>query len=258
MNAPVIRTLIVDDEAPARALLRKFLDADPAVEIVGECADGLQAVKSIESAQPDLVLLDIEMPELDGFGVLRALDATRVPQFIFVTAYDHYAVKAFENAALDYLLKPFDEPRFRLAMKRARQRLETRDAAQTRTALARLLDSGDAARARSDRFLVRTGEKMLVVRSEEIGWLEVDGNYVTLHVNGARHQLRQTLDALEAQLDPARFQRIQRSILVNLDFVRELAPLTRGDYVVVMRDGTELKLNRNFRAAFDRFLGARL
>lgn len=248
-----LRTLIVDDEAPARALLRKFLSADPSIEIVGECADGVDAVRGIESLRPDLVLLDIEMPELDGFGVLRALDENRAPAFIFVTAYDQYAVKAFESQALDYLLKPFDESRFQLALTRAKARLrEQRSAADAQAALARMLEKP------CDRFLVRAQEKLLVIRSEDICWAEVDGNYVTLHVGAARHPLRQTLDALEKQLDPARFQRIQRSILVNLDFVRELSPLTRGDYLLVMRDGTELKLNRNYRAAFDRFPGARL
>lgn len=248
-----IRTLIVDDETPARTLLRRFLGADPSIEIVGECADGVDAVRVIESARPDLVLLDIEMPELDGFGVLRALDAGRVPNFIFVTAYDQYAVKAFESHALDYLLKPFDEPRFQLALNRAKTRLrEQSSAAQAQTALARMLEKP------CDRFLVRAADKFLVVRSEDICWAEVDGNYVTLHVGAARHQLRQTLDTLEKQLDPARFQRIQRSTLVNLDFVRELSPLTRGDYLLVMRDGQELKLNRNYRAAFDRFPGASL
>ena len=244
-----IRTLIVDDEAPARMLLRKFLGGDPSIEIVGECADGVAAVRAIEVQHPDLVLLDIEMPELDGFGVLRALDPSDIPDFIFVTAYDQYAVKAFECQALDYLLKPFDEPRFQLALTRAKARLrEQRPAA----ALGALLEK------RSDRFLVRTGEKYLVIRSEDVCWAEVDGNYVTLHVGAARHQLRQTLESLEKQLDPARFQRIQRSILVNLDFVRELSPLTRGDYLLVMRDGSELKLNRNYRTAFDRFPGASL
>lgn len=247
-----IRTLIVDDEAPARALLRRFLDIDPSIEVAGECANGVEAVLAIEFNHPDLVLLDIEMPELDGFGVLRALDPARIPNIIFVTAYDQYAVKAFESNALDYLLKPFDEPRFQLAMGRAKARLRERDSLLTQAALGQILEK------RSDRFLVRAQDKLLVVRSDDICWAEVDGNYVTLHVGAARHQLRQTLDTLEKQLDPARFQRIQRSIIVNLDFVRELSPLTRGDYLLVMRDGQELKLNRNYRAAFDRFPGARL
>ncbi len=252
MSATRIRTLIVDDEAPARALLRQFLGADPSIEIVGECADGVDAVRVIESAQPDLVLLDIEMPELDGFGVLRALVSGTLPQIIFVTAYDQYAVKAFEAQALDYLLKPFDEPRFQLAMTRARARLRERSPEPARAAIDSLLAKP------ADRFLVRTQDRFLVIRSADICWAEVDGNYVTLHVGAARHQLRQTLDALEKQLDPARFQRIQRSVLVNLDYVRELSPLTRGDYLLVMHDGSELKLNRNYRAAFDRFPGASL
>ena len=247
-----IRTLIVDDETPARTLLRKFLGADPSIEIAGECANGVEAVRAIESTQPDLVLLDIEMPELDGFGVLRALDPACIPNFIFVTAYDQYAVKAFESNALDYLLKPFDEPRFQLALGRAKSRLRERGSALAQAALGPMLEK------RSDRFLVRAQDKLLVIRSDDICWAEVDGNYVTLHVGAARHQLRQTLDTLEKQLDPARFQRIQRSIIVNLDFVRELSPLTRGDYLLVMRDGQELKLNRNYRAAFDRFPGASL
>ncbi len=250
-----VRTVIVDDEAPARALLRQLLSADPSIEIVGECADGVDAVRVIESAHPDLVLLDIEMPELDGFGVLRALASEALPQIIFVTAYDQYAVKAFEAHALDYLLKPFDEARLQLAMTRAKGRLREQSAALESNALATLISLLEKP---SDRFLVRAQDKFLVIRSVDICWAEVDGNYVTLHVGTARYQLRQTLDALEKQLDPGRFQRIQRSILVNLDCVRELSPLTRGDYLLVMHDGSELKLNRNYRAAFDRFPGASL
>jgi two-component system LytT family response regulator len=252
MSSTRIRTVIVDDEAPARALLRQFLAADPDIEIAAECADGVDAVRAIEATRPELVLLDVEMPELDGFGVLRALDPARVPNIVFVTAYDRYAVQAFDSQALDYLLKPFDEPRFQRALARAKARVLERSTPPVPSPLGPLLEK------RCERFLVRAQDRLLVIRSEDIVWAEVDGNYVTLHVGSARYQLRQTLEMLEKQLDPARFQRIQRSILVNLDFVRELSPLTRGDYLLVMRDGRELKLSRNYRAAFDHFPGASL
>ncbi|OQA37773.1 MAG: Transcriptional regulatory protein YehT [Acidobacteria bacterium ADurb.Bin340] len=239
----LLRALIVDDEDLARQRIRHLLQKEPDVEIVGECAHGVEAVRAIESLSPDLVFLDIQMPELDGFGVIEAVGADRMPATLFVTAFDQHALRAFEVHALDYLLKPFDPERFRAALDRARRWCATGG----RPDLEGLLEGVRRERPWLDRILVRQGDRHVLLRCSQIQWIEAEDNYVRLHVEGTSHLLRQTLTGLLQRLDPAQFRRIHRSAIVNLDFIRELQPWTSGDHLVLMRDGTKLTLSRTFR-----------
>jgi len=233
-----LRALVVDDEPLARERLRDLLVADAEVEVVGLCADGVEAVAAIRSLAPDLVFLDVQMPESGGFDVVAEVGVERMPVFVFVTAYDDYALRAFEAHALDYLLKPFDEARFRGALARAKAHVRA-----TRGSRPRLLD----------RLIVKTGGRYVFVKAEEIDWVEAQGNYVRLHVGEASYLLRDSIGKLEVRLDPDRFLRIHRSTIVNLDRVREITPLFHGEYAVVLADGTRLTLSRGYRDRLSRF-----
>lgn len=239
----VIRTLLVDDEALARRRLRSLLRDDKDVEIVGECADGSAAVGQIEDLAPDLVFLDVQMPEADGFDVLDALAPTVMPVVVFVTAYDSYALKAFEFHALDYLLKPFSRQRFRSAMERAREEVRRRrreDGPIECSELAALVLELREAGRRPQRLVVRDGGRVSFLRVDEIDWVESEGNYLRIHVGADAHLIRGTIKACAERLDSESFVRISRSTIVNLDRVRAVHPWTRGELVVVLRDGTQL------------------
>jgi two-component system LytT family response regulator len=258
VNSHRIRTLIVDDEPLARALLRSFLAEDAQIEIVGECGDGYTAIEMIESAAPELVFLDIQMPDLDGFGVLRALPPAAIPNLVFVTAYDQFALKAFDVHAVDYLLKPFDRERFERTLERAKQQIALQKREDVQAALLRILSEQSARPQPVKRILVKSGDKSFFVRPEEISWIEAQGNYVALHVGAQSFLLRQTVNTLEKQLDTARFQRIQRSTIVNLDAIREMHPAGRGEYEIVLKDGVALKLSHTYRESFLRFASGAL
>ncbi|HEX3766023.1 MAG TPA: LytTR family DNA-binding domain-containing protein [Kofleriaceae bacterium] len=253
-----IRVAIIDDEPLARAALRVVLAADPEVEVVGDCI-GVDAPALIERAQARLVFLDVQMPELDGFGVLDALRPEALPAVVFVTAYDAHAVRAFDVHAVDYVLKPFDDARVLTALARAKQRLargapERPDAGAGDPLLA-LLNQADRAPGALSRFLVRTRGKIVAVRCEDIDWIEATDYYATLHVGGTTHLMRQTMAELETRLDPRRFVRVHRGAIVNLDRIREIHPLFRGDCTLVLADGTQVKLSRTRRAEFERLFG---
>jgi len=258
VNSHRIRTLIVDDEPLARALLRSFLADDAQIEIIGECGDGYTAVEMIESAAPDLVFLDIQMPDLDGFGVLRALDPAAIPNIAFVTAYDQFALQAFDVHAIDYLLKPFDRERFQRTLDRAKQQIALQKREDVQASLLRILSEQSARLQPLKRILVKSGDKSFFVRPEEISWIEAQGNYVALHVGAQSFLLRQTVSTLEKQLDPAKFQRIERSTIVNLDAIREMHPAGRGEYEIVLKDGVALKLSHTYRESFLRFASGAL
>ena len=258
MDPHRIRTLIVDDEPLARAMLRTFLVEDPEIDVIGECGDGCTAVEMIESAAPELVFLDIQMPDLDGFGVLRALEPSAIPNVAFVTAYDQFALQAFDVHAIDYLLKPFDRERFQRTLARAKQQITYQKREEVNAALIRILNEQCARPRPLQHILVRSGDKTFFVRPGEIAWIEAQGNYVALHVGERSLLLRQTIATLEKQLDSARFQRIQRSTIVNLDSIREMHPAGRGEYEIVLKDGVTLKLSHTYRESFVRFAsGAR-
>jgi two-component system LytT family response regulator len=242
------RALIVDDEILARQRIRQMLQGETDIEVVQECSNGLEAVEAIEQAQPDLVFLDIQMPELDGFGVLEAVGPDRMPATIFITAYDQYAVHAFDVNAVDYLLKPFDKERFQKTLQRIREG-KGKPAGEQRK-MEDLLTEVRKDQPFLERILVRVGERQALLKVSQVQWVEAEDNYVRLHVEGGSHLLRQTMNAMSQKLDPHQFRRIHRSAIVNMDYIKELQPWSSGDYLVIMRDGTRLTLSRTYRPQF--------
>jgi two-component system, LytTR family, response regulator len=247
-----IRTLIVDDEPLARERIVDMLVGDAEVAIIGECGDGLAAVAAIEAHKPDLVFLDVQMPELDGFGVLEAIEQT--PVIVFVTAYDQYALRAFEVHALDYLLKPFDRERFDKALRRAKRQIERERAGTMNRELVALLTRLKSRPKPLERLVIKAGGRVFFLRVDEIDWIEAAANYVKLHAGGEAHLLRETINGLAAKLDPDKFLRIHRSIIVNLERVKEIQPWFHGDYVIIMQDGAQLTSSRNYREQLRKLL----
>lgn len=277
-----VRVLIVDDEALARQRVRRLLQNEPDAEIVGEAESGHDAVTMIRELQPDLVCLDVQMPGLDGFGVLREIDGSTVPMVLFITAYDEHAQRAFDVHAVDYVLKPVDDERFRAAFDKARKQRANAQAAERLGELLetvrRLADGGSAeprAEAMSvasgaaagaaanganggryaSRILVKQDGRMFFVKTTEIDWIEADRNYVRLHVGKTAHTIRERISHLEETLDPRLFARIHRSTIVNLNRVREMQQWFSGDYVVILEDGTRLRLSRHYRDRVEKQVG---
>ncbi|HJW34212.1 MAG TPA: LytTR family DNA-binding domain-containing protein [Holophagaceae bacterium] len=245
-----LRALIVDDEILARQRIRQMLQGEGDIEVVQECSNGLEAVETIEKLNPDLVFLDIQMPELDGFGVLEAIGPDRMPATIFVTAYDQYAVHAFDVNAVDYLLKPFDKERFQKTLQRIRDGKGKGGANGDPQKMEDLLTEVRKDQPFLERILVRVGERQALLKVSQVQWVEAEDNYVRLHVEGGSHLLRQTMNAMSQKLDPHQFRRIHRSAIVNMDYIKELQPWSSGDYLVIMRDGTRLTLSRTYRPQF--------
>ena len=252
---PPLSVLVVDDEPLARERIRALLDDEPEVKIVGECASGRTAIKAIQEKRPDLVFLDVQMPGVDGFGVVEQIGGAQMPAIVFVTAFDQYALKAFEVHALDYLLKPFDRERFQATLARAREAIRLRAAGAADQGMAALLESLAARRKHAERLLVKNGGKERLLAVEEVDWFEAAGNYVRIHTHGERLLLRETMANLELRLDPEQFARIHRSTIVNLKRVKELEPWFHGDYVVRLHDGQKLTLSRSHRARLLEVLG---
>lgn len=252
-----IRVLVADDEPLAQERLTGLLAAHSDCEVVAVCGDGRSALGAVRAHRPDLVFLDVQMPELDGFGVLRELGAAAPPAVIFCTAYDQHALRAFEVHALDYLLKPFDDDRFGQALDRARRQLaRPAPAGELAARLAALLEGARPEPApASDRLVVKGEGRVVLVRLADIDWVEAADNYVNLHAGKESHLMRETMNNLEQRLDPAKFVRISRSTIVNLDRIRELQPMFHGDYTVLLRDGTKLSLSRNYRERLVPLLG---
>ena len=255
-NPEKIRVAIVDDEELARERMRALLSEHSDIEVVAECADGAEALRAIDDMSPDLVFLDVQMPEVDGFEVVEALERQdpesapknggKAPAIVFVTAHDDHALKAFEIHALDFLLKPFDEARFEKTLSRARRHLrQSREAVDARLlALLEDLRTERRGQRHSDRLIVKSGGRVFFLRTEEIDWVEAAGNYVRLHARNEAHLLRESMKNMEARLDPNTFVRIHRSAIVNIDRVKELEPWFHGEYIVIMRDGTRLTASR--------------
>ena len=248
--------LIVDDEPVARARVRRLLEEEQDIEVVGESRNGVEALTHIRELAPDLLFLDVQMPGKDGFQVLEDLGAEETPVVIFLTAFDKYAVRAFEAAALDYLLKLFDEERFARAVARARAQLaqlaqlkkESDVEGQPGEDRAEAADAlGGEPTRHLERVIIRTGGRVLFRRADEIDWIEAYGNYVRLHIEKAAYLLRETISGLEERLDPQRFARIHRSTLVQVDRISEVRPLINGQWRVTLRDGTQLTMSRRYR-----------
>lgn len=244
-----VRVLIVDDEAVARRRIRRLLAAEPDVTIVDECADGASALRAITSNKPHIAFLDVQMPELDGFEVVQSVLSTELPGVVFVTAFDRYALRAFDVHAIDYLLKPFTRERFRTALARARERLTRRGHDDN---LSALIEHLRATRPYATRVAVRAADRFIVVDWRDVDWVEAADNYVKLHVGTKEFLLRDTLAALETRLDPERFARIHRSAIVQLDRIAEFHPVSHGDVDVVLRGGARLMLTRTWRERVQR------
>jgi two-component system, LytTR family, response regulator len=250
-----IRTILVDDEPMARERVRSLLAGQPDIEIVAECADGPQAVAAIERHAPQLVFLDVQIPVFDGFDVLRAVPPDRMPLVVFITAYDEYALRAFEVHALDYLLKPFESGRFYSTLERARDLIERQRAGDLgRKLLAMVQDLRPEGSQPADRLVVKSAGRIFFVRLDEIDWIDAAGNYVRLHVNGETHLFRETMNAIEKRLD-SRFVRIHRSHIVNADRIKELLP-NDGEHTVVLQGGVRLTLSRSYKGRLQERLGA--
>jgi two-component system LytT family response regulator len=251
-----ITALIVDDEPLARKFVRRMLENHSAVEIVGECSNGKEAAAAIREKKPDLVFLDVQMPEMDGFTTLETLSAESLPQIVFVTAYEQYAIRAFEIHALDYLLKPFDQPRFDKAMTRVYEKNVDREQANTeRKQIAALLENVSPKSPYLERLVVKTGGRIIFLKTSEIDWIQADDKYAHLHAGSKSHLVRQTLGTLEAQLDPRKFVRIHRSAIVNVEHIQELQPMFAGEHTVVLENGTKLTLSRSYKNKLFEILG---
>jgi two-component system LytT family response regulator len=242
----MIRALIVDDEALARERIRSMLEKETRVEVVGECTNGLEALAAIQEHRPQLVFLDVQMPELDGFEVLENLGPDQRPQVIFITAHDRFACKAFEVHAIDYLLKPFNKTRFQTALNRALERIQQGQTDKVDRQVSELLAEVRPEKP-LDRLAVKSGGRVVLIRLEEIDYIEAASNYVELHVGRESHLLRETMNKIEGRLPPAKFLRISRSTIVQIDRIKELQPLFHGEYSVILRDGTKLTLSRSYR-----------
>jgi two-component system LytT family response regulator len=236
-----ISVIIADDEPLARERVRSMLHDEPDVEIVAECPDGAKALQETQKRQPDLLFLDVQMPRLNGFEVLEALSPGPIPVVIFATAHDEHAIRAFEFNALDYLLKPFTEARFKASLQRARDRLEKRSR-QADPGLKALLSQLQAPVGGGGRILVRSSERILFLKPAEIDRVEAAGNYVVLHSGKEQHIIRETISAMEARLAAAGFMRISRSVIVNLGCIREIQPIASGRYSLLLKNGTRLDM----------------
>jgi two-component system LytT family response regulator len=242
----MIRALIVDDEPLPRERIRTLLAEHRNVEVIGECRDGQEAVNTILAERPDLIFLDIQMPEVDGFEVIKAISPEYLSAIIFVTAFDEYAIRAFEVNAVDYLLKPINAERFETAVRRAIDRFAQSDAREPEHQLLNLVERLRAGQQYATRFVVRSGSKLFFVRAADVDWIDAADNYVRLHLGGREHLVRDTLKSVESQLDPEIFVRVHRSIIINLDRIESVKPHFHGEYVVTMKDGEKLTTSRSY------------
>jgi two-component system LytT family response regulator len=247
--------MVVDDEPVARERIVGLLQQEKDIELVGECADGHQAVNAIQQQHPDLVFLDVQMPACDGFGVIQQVGADQMPAVVFVTAYDEYALRAFEVHAIDYLLKPFGRDRFQQTLQHAREHLERRRAGDLGRRLLALVQDLKPEPQKLDRLVVKSGGRVFFLRTDDIDWIEAAGNYVRLHLGEESHLFRETMNNMEGRLDAHRFVRIHRSRIVNTDRIKELQPWFNGEYVVVLQNGARLTLSRGYREKLQERLG---
>src|SRR5215216_1356488 len=250
-----IGALIADDETLARKFIRRILRDDHDIEIVGECSNGTETVAMIRKHNPDVVFLDVQMPEMDGFAVLESIGVDQLPEIIFTTAYEQYAIRAFDLHALDYLLKPFDQARFKDAIKHAKERFRSQHHKDGRLQMRALLESIKNKPQYLDRLVIKAGGRITFLSTDEINWIEADDKYVHLHTGKINPMVRQTLSAIETQLDPRKFRRVHRSAIVNVERIKELQPLFSGEHSILLDDGTKLTLSRNYKDKLFDLLG---
>ena len=253
--------IIVDDEQHARDIVKLLLKEDPEIEIVSECSGGQEAVDAINELNPDIVFLDIQMPEVDGFEVIRQVDLKETPQFIFVTAFNEYALKAFEVNAVDYLLKPYDDDRFKSALDKVKQQIRQKDLGKMNDRLSSLLSHLEEVRDHKPnaktitKIPVKTGHRIFFVDVDSIDWIEAADQYVKLHVEEKYHLIRESMNTLEEKLSSEKFLRIHRSTIINIDLVSELQPYNKGDYIVILKNGTTLRMSRTRKDRLQQMLG---
>jgi two-component system, LytTR family, response regulator len=260
MTAPAIRTVIVDDEPAARGALRSLLAGEPDIEVIAELGDGASALEVIRTESPDLLFLDIQMPEMDGFTLLRRLQSSSLPVTVFVTAYDQYALRAFDAEAIDYLLKPFSDERFHQSLARARQQIQLGRVGELSQELRRLLARTERAAEKPgfvSRLTVKTDGRITVVPVSDIDWLEAEGDFVKVRCGRTSHLMRETMKDVESMIDPGRFVRIHRSTIVNVDRIKEMQPYFKDDYVIILQDGSRLRLSRRYKTRLEAALGSR-
>jgi two-component system, LytTR family, response regulator len=245
----ILRVLIIDDEPRARSFIRKLLLADSSVEIAGECANGYEAIRAIKTKAPDLIFLDVQMPEVDGFTVLERLLPEEVPAVVFVTAFDRYALRAFEEHALDYLLKPFDQERFSRTLQHVKLRIAERKSSQ-QAGIALLVANERRSSAYVERITVKRNGRMLLLRAQDIEWIEAEDNYVLLYSGKEAYILRETLSNIERRLDPQSFIRVHRCAIVNIEALKEFRPGFHGTYGIELKSGIKLRLSRGYREKF--------
>ena len=250
-----IRAVIADDEPAGRRAIHLLLSKDPEIEIVGQARSGEETVHTILKSQPDLLFLDVQMPEIDGFEVLQAIGVGRVPAVVFVTAYDQFALRAFEAHALDYLLKPYDDERFAAALQRARERIRQHQQGDVDRRLLALLKEARGDRGYVQRLVVPSGQRSVFIRAEQIDWIEAERNYVRLHVGGQSYLLRENVSRIAASLDPAAFCQIHRSTIVNIDRIQAVESLSNAEYLIVLHDGTKLSSGRKYRGNLHALMG---
>lgn len=254
-----VKVLIVDDESLGRKMVRKMLEFRTDVEIVGECQNGQEAFIQTKESNPDLVFLDVQMPEVDGFGFLKLIaEETQQPAVIFVTAYDEYAIRAFEVNASDYLLKPYNQERFEQAFERGIQQIQNLNTDNINEQLREFLSENKPAEQFVERFIIKNSGRVFFLKADNIYWIEAEGNYVKMHTIDESYIFREAISKLETTLNPQKFQRIGRSTIVNMDFIKELEVWFRGNYKVILKDGTELKLSSHYRQNLNKYLAGSL
>lgn len=249
----MIRTLLVDDEEHARDRLSYMLREEENIELIGVCKNGIEAIKQIEKENPDLVFLDIEMPEVNGFDVISNIEVKKMPVIIFVTAFSEYAVKAFEVNALDYIHKPFDKTRLAKAIQKAEKTLVSYDEKKMREKLEQLIGTEPIKSDKIERFVIKSGSNIYIVKTSDVQWIESAGNYVNIITENKKHLLRSTMTGLIDRLDHKVFYQIHRSTIVNLNFVVRIEEWSYGDYKVILKNGEELKMSRNYKSLIQSF-----
>lgn len=254
----LIRVCIIDDEPIACRRIQRLLKDDSEIEIVQICNDGEEAVDAIQQFHPDLIFLDVQMPGMDGFEVLKSLKSESIPHVIFVTAYDRYAIQAFEVHALDYLLKPFDRKRFEQAVHRSKAQIHQSQQKSNNSELVALLKEMKNQPHHLERLVVKNQGRVFFLKTDEIDWIEAQGKHVSIHAGKEIHIVREAMNNLEAELDPKKFARIHKSTIVNIDRIKQLQPLVHGDFRVILRDSTVLTISRRYRQKIDELLGKSL
>lgn len=259
MENSKIKTLLIDDESLARDYLRLLLAENEEVEIVGECNNGFEAVRLIEQLNPDLIFLDVQMPEMDGFAVLQKLDQSQLPIIIFTTAYQQYALRAFEFHALDYLLKPFDRERFTVALNRAAERRQNESQrGDEQLQITELLKNVAGKPLYPERFLIKLNGRIIFLKAAEIDWVKADDKYVHLFSGQTSHLVRQTLSAIKQELDPAVFVQVHRSAIINIERIGELQQMFNGEYRIVLHSGAKITVSRGYKDQLFNALGKSL